>query len=153
MKISAINTVQKNGNFIQSKKQNDKEPCIIDSIYQNEKLLKAGLTGLAIIGSAAIGFNILKSQGKDPIKIVKNTYSKIHNFLSEKPKPDPIIQRIGDKRDAEAVRLYKALIAEKKMNSLHKKLLAGHFDGKSKDVFESLRKNEVKLRRDAIIVL
>ena len=152
MKISAIQTI-KNNQIFRANKNKNSEPCIIDSIYQNEKLLKAGLTGLAIIGSAAIGFNILKSQGKDPIKIVKNTYGKIHNSLSEKPKPDPIIQRIGKQRDTEAVRLYKALIAEKKMNKIHKKLLAGHFDGKSKDVFESLRKNETKLRREASVVL
>ena len=152
MKISAIQPI-KNNQIFRANKNKNSEPCIIDSIYQNEKAIKKGLVGLAVIGAAAVGFNLIKHSGKNPVQIIKNNANKVKDFLSEKPKPDPIIQRIGDKRDAEAVRLYKALIAEKKMNSLHKKLLAGHFDGKSKDVFESLRKNEVKLRRDAIIVL
>ena len=151
MKISAIKPVKNDQVFRANK--NNSEPCIIESIYQNEKLLKAGLAGLAVIGAAAIGFNLLKSSGKNPVQIIKNNFNKVKDFLSEKPMPDPIMQRIGNKRDVESVKLYKALIAKKKMDSLHNKLLSGYFDGKSKNVFESLRKNEIKLRREASVVL
>lgn len=151
MKISAIEPSKNNQIFRANK--NNSEPCIIESIYQNEKLLKKGLAGLAVIGAAAIGFNLLKSSGKNPVQIIKNNFNKVKDFLSEKPMPDPIMQRIGNKRDVESVKLYKALIAKKKMDSLHNKLLSGYFDGKSKNVFESLRKNEIKLRREASVVL
>ncbi len=151
MKINAIEPFKSNQIFRAN--NNNSEPCIIESIYQNEKLLKAGLAGLAVVGAAAIGINVLKSKGKSPLNMIKSTYNNVKDFLSETPRPDPIVKKLGQKRDAEAVKLYKSLIANKKMDSLHNKLLSGYFDGKSKNVFESLRKNEVKLRREAGIVL
>ncbi len=151
MKISAIEPSKNNQIFRANK--NNSEPCIIESIYQNEKLLKKGLAGLAIIGAAAISYSLIKHSGKNPVQIIKNNVNKVKDFLAEKPKPDPIMQKIGDKRDAEAVKLYKSLVAKKKMDSLHNKLLSGYFDEKPKTVFEALRKNEVKLRREANIVL
>ncbi len=152
MKINAIETVMNIPNF-QSKQKNKHEFCIIDSIYKNEKLLKTGLVGLAVIGATAVSYNSIKNSGKSPVKFIKNNIYKIKDFLSEKPKSDPIFKKIGKKRDKEALNLYKGLIAKKKMASLHNKLLSGHFDGKPKEVFESLRKNEVKLRREANLVL
>ena len=152
MKISAIQPI-KNNQIFRANKNRNSEPCIIDSIYQNEKTIKKGLVGLAVIGAAAVGFNLIRHSGKNPVQIIKNNVNKVKDFLAEKPKPDPIMQKIGDKRDAEAVKLYKSLIAKKKMDSLHKKLLSGYFDEKPKTVFEALRKNEVKLRREASVVL
>ncbi len=152
MKISAIQPI-KNNQIFRANKNKNSEPCIIDSIYQNEKAIKKGLVGLAVIGAAAVGFNLIKHSGKNPVQIIKNNANKVKDFLSEKPKPDPIIKNIGKKRDKEALNLYKGLVAKKKMDSLHNKLLSGHFDGKPKEVFESLRKNEVKLRREANLVL
>ena len=150
-----INTIQpiKNNQIFRANKNKNSEPCIIDSIYQNEKTIKKGLVGLAVIGAAAVGFNLIRHSGKNPVQIIKNNVNKVKDFLAEKPKPDPIMQKIGDKRDAEAVKLYKSLVAKKKMDSLHNKLLSGYFDEKPKTVFEALRKNEVKLRREASVVL
>ena len=152
MKISAIQPI-KNNQIFRANKNRNSEPCIIDSIYQNEKAIKKGLVGLAVIGAAAVGYNSIRNSGKSPVKFIKNNFYKVKDFLSEKPKSDPIIKNIGKKRDKEALNLYKGLVAKKKMDSLHNKLLSGHFDGKPKEVFESLRKNEVKLRREANLVL
>ena len=152
MKISAIQPI-KNNQIFRANKNKNSEPCIIDSIYQNEKAIKKGLVGLAVIGAATVGYNSIRNSGKSPVKFIKNNFYKVKDFLSEKPKYDPIIKNIGKKRDKEALNLYKGLVAKKKMDSLHNKLLSGHFDGKPKEVFESLRKNEVKLRREANLVL
>ena len=152
MKISAVETA-KNSPSIQFKQSNNNEFCIIDSIYKNEKLLKTGLVGLAVIGAAAVSYSSIKHSGKNPVKIVKNNFKKIKKFIFQDKNSDPIIQKLGGKRDEDTLKLYKALIAKKKMESFHNKLLSGHFDGKPKEVFDSLRKNELKLRREASVVL
>lgn len=151
MRISAINTVQNQVKF-GTQKAND-EKSATNPIYKNEKLLQAGLKGLAVVGIATVGYAVLKKQGKSPVKLVKNSFKKAKDFLSEKPQPDPITQKLGGRRDAEAVKLYKGYVAVEKMNSLHNKLLSGYFDGKPQAVFDALRKNEMKLKREARIVL
>ena len=151
MRISSVNSI-KNSNHFCAKKTNNEKP-VSNPLSQKEKLLKSGLEGLAIIGAAAVGYSILKKQGKNPAKIVKNSFDNVKRFLSDKQQSDPIIQKLNGKRDAEAVKLYKGHAAVKKMNSLHNKLLSGYFDGKPKSVFDALRKNEVKLKREAQVVL
>ena len=96
MKISAIQPI-KNNQIFRANKNRNSEPCIIDSIYRNEKAIKKGLVGLAVIGAAAVGFNLIRHSGKNPVQIIKNNVNKVKDFLAEKPKPDPIMQKIGDK--------------------------------------------------------
>lgn len=145
MRISSVNSINVNnfGSNLLVNTNNFKEKQFIP----NEDRLKFAMLGLAAIGVAAVGITILNKKGINPVQSVKKTVSNIKQTYIESQSEDPVTRLIGHRRDAEALKTYKSYVAKGKMDSLHKKLLSGYFDGKPKKVFESLRKNEQKLRK------
>ncbi len=115
-----------------------------------ENIIRLGLAGLAIIGAAAIGKSALKYKGLTPAKLIKDTGSKVYKKFSKKPPVDPMIKALRGKRDANALKLYRVLQAEKKIDSLNKKVLSGFFKGKSSEVFNHLGKNARMLQQQII---
>lgn len=135
-------------------KSNLTEPQKVNTLNRDDKTkIITGLAGLAAIGAAAVSTAVLKKQNTTPAQFIKKGFSNLAEKLCLKSAEDPIIKKLNGKRDAQALKLYKGYKAEEKMNSLHNKLLSGYFDGKPQKVFESLRKNERKLRREAAIVM
>ncbi len=132
--------------------QKKKNYSIINSDESQKKIL-IGLAGLAIIGAATIGTIALKKKNTTPLKLIKKSFSNFAARFSDKPTPDPIIQKLEGRRDAEAVKLYKGYRAQDKMESLHNKLLSGQFNKKPQHVFVCIQKNERKLRREAAVVM
>jgi len=145
---SKYSNVSFKSNPIVQKKQNS-----ITNLDENQKKILTGLAGLAIIGAASVATVVLKKKNTTPLKLIKKSFSNLAARFSDKPTPDPIIQKLEGKRDAEAVRLYKGYKAQDKLNSLHNKLLSGQFDKKTQHVFACLQKNERQLRREAAVVM
>ncbi|MCD7780912.1 MAG: hypothetical protein LUH05_09615 [Candidatus Gastranaerophilales bacterium] len=109
----------------------------------NSDKLKAGLAGLAILGTVLVCNAVVKKNNNN-----EGIFKIIEKKLTSE-KPDPIMQKIGDKRDAEAVKLYKSLKAQEKIDSLRKRVMNGEFNNKPSEIFQRLIENEQKLEKTA----
>ncbi len=150
MRIDAVKLNIKNPNFRADNKVN----TVVNPMYNEDSAkLKLGLALLAVIGSASIGYSVVKKHNPNAIKRIKNSFADFKNLIKNKPATDAITKKLNGKRDAQAVKIYKGYRAQGKLTSMHNKLLNGQFDGKPAKVFEHLRKNEQILQQQAKFAL
>lgn len=150
MKVNGVNSVKNDTSFMSARKRYNSNPQC--SCKRDDGILATGLVALGILGAATVLNCVAKKNNMSAPQFIKHSFNKAKAYLSDKPEPDFLNVLIKNKRDANAVKSYKGYRAKKKMESLHKRLLSGEFDGKSKEVFNRLRRNEIKLRREASFV-
>ena len=144
MKISAVRPAINYAHFNASRKNkvSNQQTQTYDFIDSKKLALVSGTLALATI--TATGFHIMKKNNttisKEVLKLVNKAKQAIQDFN------DPPIEKIlKGKRDAEAVTKYHQYRAQKKLDSLNRRLLNGEFSNKPQRVFDALKQNERKL--------
>ncbi|MBE7705382.1 MAG: hypothetical protein E7Z90_06190 [Cyanobacteria bacterium SIG29] len=132
MKVGAINNVKAFTPF----KSSNKTSIPFSKEDKKDKMILA-LTGLAALGIAAVGINVLRENGIKSIKDIKKSSQKIvRNFNN---------RYLSRQRGKEALERYHFEEANRKLNSLHKRVLNGEFKDKSPAAMKQIRRNEIKL--------
>ncbi len=122
--------------------------CYENPDYDKETsaYIRAGIACIAVLGSAALISNAMKRYNKPPMKMVKNSITKITNkikpHLSEGEKLE---QRLSGRRDSKAVEIYDKFVAENKLKSLQNKYFKGEFRDKP-EVIPYILENARRLR-------
>lgn len=133
MKVGSINNVKA---FIPFKSSNKTTVPSSKKEHKKDKMILA-LTGLAALGIAAVGINVIRENGIKSIEDLKKTSQKLVNNLNNRNQ--------SKQRGKEALERYNFEQANKKLNSLHKRVLNGEFKDKSHAAMKHIRRNEIKL--------
>ncbi|MBQ3641399.1 hypothetical protein II906_05705 [bacterium] len=113
---------------------------------KKDNLLGLGILSfsLASIGMASI--YLAKKYNKTPLFVLKEQSAKLQGKLAlNKPKVNPVIKVIGEKRDAEAVKLYQGYLAKKKIASLNYQVTKGDLMKKPTPVINQIISNKKEL--------
>lgn len=145
MKISAVSPAKNYTHFNNSfpKSKMSKNSTYTYDFIDEKKLIKTtGTLAFATITAAA--FLVMKRNNTTPMKEAAKVVKNINKAIKEFNDP-PIDKILKGKRDAEAVKKYNQYMAQKKLDSLNKRLLDGEFSNKPQRVFDALKRNEIKL--------
>lgn len=147
MKVNGLNCQTYTArNFGNINKSNTTLNTSVDYTKENQKLLLS-LAALSAAGAAFITSFIAKDNNTTALNLIKETTNDIYSSVSNKPKPDELSKLLNGKRNADAINKYKVYIAQKKLDSLQRKILNGEFNNKPKEVYSNLIKNKNKLEK------
>ena len=151
MRINKVNNYHSNFKSNLLEQSTIIEEPVFKGDNKSKKEIILGLTGLAIIGAAAVTTSVLKKRGIHPIEEVQKLSKKINTQINQHK--DPVQKYIKDQRDGRAVVIYKGIRAQNKINSLEQKYINGEFKGKSTQEMKYIIINRQKLQRAANSVI
>ena len=106
------------------------------------------LYALSIAGIASAALIIGAKNGITPKSIFQNTSKKlVEAYRKKHPPKDPLVELLGNRRDAQALKDYEIFITRKKNASLLNKIVAGDFNRKSGIDFDKILKNNENMQR------
>ena len=106
------------------------------------------LYALSIAGIASAALIVGARNGITPKSLIQNTGKKLAEAYRKKhPPKDPLVEMLGTRRDAQALKDYQIFMAKKKNASLVNKIVAGDFNKKPPIDFNKILKNNENMIR------
>ena len=144
MRISATMPAKNYTHFNSFKKSNQQNTKSQTYVHMDSKKLAMVSGTLALATITATAIHIMKKNKTTPLKEAKKIITNLKETIKDFNDP-PIEKLLKGKRDAAAVEKYNQYVAQKKLDSLNRRLLDGEFSNKPQRVFDALRRNEIKL--------